>query len=86
MLRHAMFQSRQAQKSPASRRRSEQAALAEMGSKKAAGGPAAVTFPSVSLFRRDLLWWVERAGIVDLLDLVVGEAKNLPQNFVRMLA
>ena len=40
----------------------------------------------VGLFRGHLLRWVERAGIVDFLHLVVGEAEHLAQDLVGVLA
>jgi hypothetical protein len=38
------------------------------------------------LLRGDLPRRIERAGIVDFSDLMVGEAENLPKNFVSMFA
>jgi hypothetical protein len=53
--------------------------------KKAAGKPAALRCLKASLFGGDLSRRVERAGIVDLRDLMVGKAENLSQDFVGML-
>src|SRR5712664_534443 len=38
------------------------------------------------LFSGDLPRWVERAGIVDLRNLMIGKAENLPQDLVGMFA
>jgi hypothetical protein len=42
--------------------------------------------PGRDLFGGDLLRRVERAGVVDFLDLMVREPKNLPEDLVGMFA
>ena len=56
----------------------------QMGRRKAGG--RFILGRTECLFRGDLAWRIERAGIVDFGDLMVGEAQHLTQDLIGVFA